>query len=76
MSQAYGDVVLEESEILDEFVPGGFEPNLEWVGVQEYVHVQMDMTAAEVSGVALRSECLRAHELETMGGKGVDLECR
>lgn len=36
----------------------------------------MDMTTAEVSGVALSSECLRAHELETMGRKGVDRECR
>jgi hypothetical protein len=49
----------------------GFELNLGLVGTRE--DVQMDMTAAEVSGVALRSEYLWGHELET---GGVNRECR
>jgi hypothetical protein len=53
---AHGGVVLEASEM----PPDGFEPNLEWVGTRE--DVQMDMAAAEVSGVVLRSEYLWGHD--------------
>jgi hypothetical protein len=43
-------------------MPDGFELDHEWVGTRE--HDQMDIAAAEVSGVALRSEYLWGHELE------------
>jgi hypothetical protein len=41
-------------------MPDGFELDHEWVGTRE--HDQMDIAAAEVSGVALRSEYLWGHE--------------